>query len=447
MITSLWGSSVITRVRSFLNEGVAEERQTVIDNRKYQISLPRKMITDSGKRLRVDSFIDSGGQGEVYRAFLENHAHPVALKLYHRSQATAIAKKRIKILAKSRLDQLDCGICAPFDTITSDGLIGHIAPFAEGKTLLEFLEEGSLTYPEVFEVALQVVDLTGKLVERGITQGDLQTQNFKLNRTGGRLQVFMIDLDNFSAKGAPKPNMLGMTLYIAPELREGFKTGKQPLPTELSDRYSMGVLLHEILLHFHPIAGFDETIDDINDSMTSDWKYDPSLPSAPRNPHGYPVTTLSPSLITLLRRSLLSTPRRYRPRSKEWHQALESASQNLGTCQECGIPYVCYSGRCECPLGHPVQFHALRLGNHQEVSLSGLVTVLGRHELGGDKAISRRHLIIREIGSKLYVESIGMNPTSILDGAVWRPLVYNQLNELKPNDRLMVANTLLLYST
>ena len=444
MITSLWDSSVITRIRDFLSEMVTQELQTMTGNSRHQISLPIHMITDNGRNLRVDSFVDSGGQGEVYRASLENHDQSVALKLFHRSQATATTKRRIRFLAESRLDQLHRGICAPFDTITSDDLAGHIAPFAEGKTLLEFLEKGSLSYAEVFEVALQVVGLVHKLVKYGIWQGDLQTQNFKLNRTQGDIRVFMIDLDNFSAKGTPKPNMLGMTLYIAPELRTRIKTKRRPYPTEFSDRYSLGILLHEVLLHFHPIAGFDETIDDINASMVSDWKYDPSLPSTPSNPHGYPVTTLSPELITLLRRSLSSTHRN-RPSCREWYQALEFATQNLHSCLECSVPLVSYRDRCECPFGHRIQRHALRLENHQEIRLSGLVTILGRRELGGSSAISRRHLIIREIGSRLYVESIGMNPTCILNNGVRRPVVQNQLMALKPNDRLMVANTLLLY--
>jgi len=179
--------------------------------------------------------------------------------------------------------------------------------------------------------------------------------------------------------------------------------------------------------------------------MTSGWKYDPALPNPPSNPHGYPVTTLSPELITLLRRSLSST-QRSRPPCIEWYQALESASRNLHSCQECGVPLVIHKDRYECPFGHRIKRLALRLDNRQEICLSDMVTVLGRHELGGSGAISRRHLIIREIGPQLYVEPIGMNPTCILDGGVWRPIVQNQIKALKPNDRLMVADTQLLYS-
>jgi len=446
MITSLWDSSVITRIRKFFDKKVTPEARIVTDNTKYQLSLPREMTTDGGKRLRVESFIDSGGQGEVYRASLENHVPPVALKLYHRSQATAKAKRRVRILANSRLGQLHTGICAPFDTITTHDLVGHIAPFARGKTLLESLEKGILNYSEVFDVALQVVVQVDKLVEHGIIHGDLQTQNFKLNGTRRSIRVFMIDLDNFSAKGAPRPNMLGMILCIAPELRRRIKTGKAPLPTESSDRYSLGILLHEVLLHFHPIAGFDETLDDINASMASNWKYDPTHPNPPTNPHGYPVTTLSPELIALLRRSLLRTHRN-RPSCTEWYKALEIASQNLSSCHECGVSLVIHKDRRECPFGHRIRRLALRLENRQEIGLSGMVTVLGRRELGGSNAVSRRHLIIREIGPQLYVEPIGMNPTHLLNDGVWHPLLQDQLTVLRPNDRLMVADTAILYST
>ncbi len=416
------------------------------DNYKCQISLPKQMITDNGKRLTVNSFTDSGGQGEVYRASLENHPHPVALKLFFKSQSTAGTTRRIKFLSESCLHLLNRNICVPFDTLNFNGLIGHIAPFADGKTLLETLKEGSLTYPEVFEVALQIVDQLNVLVKHGIFHGDIQTQNFKLFGSKKDIQVSMIDLDNYSSKGIPKPNMLGMTLYMAPELRKQIKSGKRSYPTEYSDRYSLGVLLHEILLHFHPIAGFDESMDDINTSMTSKWMYDPSLPNSPVNPHGYPVTTLNPELILLMRRSL-SLSRRNRPSFKEWNQALKMASHNLGVCLECGVPVIKYNSRTECPFGHRTQQHSLRLENQQQISLTGLVTVLGRRQLGGSNAISRRHLIIREIGSRLYVETIGMNPTCIFERGDWKPLIKNQFTPLKPNDQLKVADTLLVYSS
>jgi len=237
--------------------------------------------------------------------------------------------------------------------------------------------------------------------------------------------------------------MLGMTLYIAPELRE--RTANKPRrPTEYSDLYSLGILLHELLLNFHPIAGFDETIDEINSAMVAGWKYDPSVPGSPENPTGYPVTTLSPELTNLFRRSLSPADRK-RPTCSEWHQALVSASGSLKICQVCRIPFVGHRDRRECPQGHPVQRHSLLLEGYQEILLTGRVTVLGRRELGGSKKISRRHLIIRKIGSKLYVEPIGMNLTCILNCGAWCPMAQNQLTALKPNDRLLVASTLLLY--
>ncbi len=415
------------------------------DNYKGQISLPKQMTTDNGKRLTAKSFIDVGGQGEVYRASLEKYPHSVALKLFFKSQSTADTRMRIKLLSESGLYLLNKNIYAPFDTVEYNGLIGHIAPFSDGITLLETLEEGSLTYQEAFEVALQIVDQLNTLLKRGITHGDIQSQNFKLNGSNKDIQVSMIDLDNYSSKGVPKPNMLGMTLYMAPELRSQIKSGKRSYPTEYSDRYSLGVLLHEVLLHFHPIAGFDDSMDDIDTSMTSKWMYDPSLPNSPVNPHGYPVTTLNTELISLMRRSL-SASRPNRPSFEEWNQALKMASQNLKICSECGVSFVKYDSRTECPFGHSTRQHGLRLENHQQICLTGLVTVLGRRQLGGSNAISRRHLIIREIGSRLYVETIGMNPTCIFEQNNWRPIVKNQLTVLKPNDQLKVADTLLVYS-
>ena len=446
MITFLWDSSVIVKAREFIKDMFKNKPKPVVTNSPYRTSKPRVLTTDNGIKLRIESLIGSGGQGEVYRAFFDGNAEPVALKLFYRSQSTTVTKERIRFLVKKRLDQIDRGICAPFDTITGNGLVGHIAPFAHGKTLLEFLEEGSLSYSEVYAVALQIVDLVRTLIEHGIIQGDLQTQNIKLHRTRQGIYLYMIDFDNYSAVGAKKPSMLGMTLYIAPELRKKRKNANNQIPTEYTDRFSLGVLMHEVLLHFHPIAGFDETVDDINASMVSNWKYDPSLPNTPKNPHGYPVSTLNPELTAMLRRSL-SPMQQSRPSYKEWQQALETASANLLICENCGIPMVNYMGRTKCPSGHHIQRHILRLDSHNEIYISGMVSVLGRRELGGSSAISGNHIVIREIGSQLYVEAIGMNPTYIRQNGSWRSLVPNKLIQLKPNDQLMVADRPIQYKT
>ncbi|MCH9031309.1 MAG: protein kinase [candidate division Zixibacteria bacterium] len=412
---------------------------------RRQLSPSTHIITDSGRTLRVDSFIGEGGQAEVYRATLQGQSHPVALKLFHKSQATEQTKKRIKHLTKLKLDQLDPAICAPFDTVTKNGLVGHVAPFVGGESLLEALENASLSFGEAFEVALQILVLIIKITDAGIVHGDLQTQNFIIRRDINGIRLFMIDLDNFTAKGVPRPKMIGMTLYIAPELRKCIGMKRSIHPTRESDLYSLGVLLHEILLSFHPIAGFDQTVEEIEKSMSQEWKYDPGNLNAPKNPHGYPARSLSPELVELFRDALSQTPNK-RPSIESWVPALENATKNLLICSECQVPYVSYISRTECPFGHRVNVSILRLENGAEIRVDGFTTILGRKELGGSNRISRQHLVVRKIRNSLCVESIGKNPTFIREGIVWRTLNQNEFTELKPNDRLLVADTPLWYT-
>ncbi len=410
-----------------------------------QLNPSTTIVTDRGSTLLVDSFVSSGGQGEVYRVVNKEDNQRYALKLYHKSKATGEAVKRIKRLVDLKLDRLDAGICAPFDGVTHGELVGHVARFADGETLLEALESGQLTYPEVFELARRVSSMMEKLSSAGIIHGDIQTQNFKVQRDGAGLQVTSIDLDNFSAPGTPRPNMVGMTLYMAPELRERFLAGKRVHPTELSDRYALGVLLHEVLLHFHPIAGLDGTVEEINAAMLAGWAYDPIQADKPVNSHGYPVASLDRDMIELLRRSLSGDPHR-RPKPSEWSRALKQASQKLAKCPDCNVPFVTYVSRTECPFGHLMNVSVLRLENGTEIELDGFATILGRKELGGSKHISRQHLVVRKIGASLSIEPIGMNPTCIREGTVWRTLNPSEITELKPNGRLLVANTPLQYT-
>lgn len=409
-----------------------------------KLTFSSRLTTDSGRALTVESFVGGGGQGKVYRARLESHNRPVALKLFHESHATAKTKKRIKYLAQLQLDRLDSSICAPFETVTEGKLVGHIAPFVEGPTLLESLEEASLTYREVVDVALQIARLTQRIMNKGITHGDLQTQNFKIRRQYNRVQVFMIDLDNYLALGVPRPNMIGMTLYLAPEIRQKLKRDQRVCPTKESDLYAFGVLMHEVLLHFHPIAGFDQTIDEIDKSMLQGWIYDPENEKSPENPHGYPVRILNPEITDLIRKSLSPKPSD-RPNIDVWVMALENASQNVSECPSCRIPFISYAARTECPYEHEAKGSTLQLENGQEIQLKNLATVIGRQDLEGSAQVSRRHLIVRRIGLALYIESIGMNPTRLRRGDTWERLKNRTTTLLQPDDQLLVADTLIRY--
>ena len=157
------------------------------------------------------------------------------------------------------------------------------------------------------------------------------------------------------------------------------------------------------------------------------------------------MASLNENLIELLRRSLSRYPYG-RPKPSVWSGALKCASQKLAKCPDCGVPFVSRTDRPGCPFGHEVSSLALLLENNHKILLNRLVTVVGRSELCGDRRISRRHLLFRRLGDRLYVEAIGMNSTCIREGTVWRTLNPSEIIELKPNDRLLVANTPVQYT-
>ena len=420
-------------------------REIGITVMSQRLNSATKLVTDSGRCIQIDELIGDGGQGDVYRGRLQNQNEPIVFKLFYQSYATEKTKKRIRHLQALKLYQLDSRICSPLETVTKSGFIGHIATYAEGITLLEALEQAKLRFEEAVEAARQIASLIQKIMSVDVIHGDLQTQNFKIEWRNGRIEVYAIDLDNYRTAGVPPPEMIGMTLYLAPELRNQHNGKQKVILTKESDLYSFGVLVHEVLLHFHPIAGFDQTIEEIDKAMLIGWIYDPKNKKVLDNPHGYPVDTLNPEIINLLRAALSPNPQG-RPSIETWVQALHTASQNISSCSICNVPFINDNKRRACPYGHQLQKCVLQLDTGEAIELSGLVTILGRYQLGGSNHISRGHIIVRKIGNSLYLEPIGLNPTCRWHDDKWVMIYPGTMTKLNPNDRLLVANTPLQYT-
>ncbi|MBI4641458.1 MAG: hypothetical protein HY731_12235, partial [Candidatus Tectomicrobia bacterium] len=289
--------------------------------------------SDSGRHIRVDSLIKAGGQGEAYRATDLDTGQLGVLKVFYDRFDRADTLKRLHFLVDQQLDKACPVLRGPTELINRNGTVGHYAPHAPGQSLEEFLSNPSSTFVENLLLAISVTHAVSVLHQRQIAHGDLHADNFLVNKIGAVPQLYAIDLDNFNTPGVPTPGCVGHNLYIAPELRQALAVGKPAIPDICTDRFALGVLLHEILLFKHVAAGADTDEATFQKAMCSGiWLQDPA-----RIDHlsgivgGYPVEVLNTDLARLFRQSM-SLNGRERPSADQWETALCQAIDKVYLC-------------------------------------------------------------------------------------------------------------------
>ena len=260
--------------------------------------------------------------------------------------------------------------------------------------------------------------------------------------TDSVLFVFIIDMDNFGASGLPLPPMLGHPHYMSPQLRAAMMGGKDCRPDIYADRFSLAVVLHEVLLWKHVASGFDSSEAEFNRAMTR-WLHDPLRAEKPsRDPGGYPAEILNSRLAGLFRASLGLGPRE-RPSAEDWESALWDILQNSEVllCPRCGDCCVFESTRNVCPVcRQPYPSLCLRTSKGKRIFVNGGATVIGRADLGGAMTVSAKHAVLQRIGPEMWLEPQGMNGTYRWAGMKWFRLTDGQPVPLSANDRLSFAD-------
>jgi len=417
--------------------------------------------SDSGRRIRIEKpvmkkiwddlgakWVDSpavGGTACVYWATEMNTTQKGVAKIFKKEFATEDTVKRLRFLVDQGL-HLACPILlAPVETLNEGDLVGHFTPFADGKPLENFLREPDSTFSEQMQLAIALSHAVSVLHARDIADGDLHAENLIIERMGNVLRLHVIDLDNFNAPGMPAPPCVGQNLYMAPELRIAYGKRQPAIPNIGSDLYSLGVLLHEIILLVHPSAGNDDDESHFQEAMCSGkWLLDPAAASQPSG-HlgGYPTTILNADLARLFR-SAMSLDPASRPSADLWESELSAAFHAIGTCPNpaCGAPFVIDVSKVACPLcGKPFPHLTVQMKKHGGgVLLVQGSTVIGRAELGNSPKVSARHAIFRRVGPETWVESIGRNGTCRWNGAKWTRLPDGKSLPVQAGDRLRLGD-------
>lgn len=400
----------------------------------------RSYKTDSGRTVRVGDFMRAGGQGEAYRAELREIGEQGVLKIFKDQFNTPQSRQRLVHLVNLKLSEQSAAIQAPTEVITRP-FLGHFAPFAPGESLDQKLQGSAIGLIPALQVGLALTHALTVMHGIRLAHGDLHSENLLIEKAAGdvyRLRV--IDLDNFSAPGVPPPVMLGQSLYMAPEQRQALMGGTPLIPDIRSDRFSLGVLLHEILLQKHPASGFDGDAATFERTMaTGKWYHDPACRDASTpNVGGYPSEILDTDLARLFRRSL-SLQRDERPTAPEWTNSLLKALNHTYACPHCNGEFLCDTSRTQClycARTFPTLAVITPLG--RTIPIRTAAEPVGRSLLG-DETVSDNHAVFRRLGPDTYIESIGRNGSYSWSGSGWQRLRDRFLIPVKPGDRLRLG--------
>ncbi|MFN7971593.1 MAG: serine/threonine-protein kinase [Acidobacteriota bacterium] len=195
------------------------------------------------ERYRVMGIVGRGGFGLVLRAMDQRLGRLVALKLLDRVQGApreemARFEREARILAS--LDHP--GIVPVYDVGVDDGRPYIAMKLVRGPSLARKLQGGPLPIAEAVKVMRDVSAALGHAHARGVLHRDVKPSNILVERDG---RFILADFGISTAAFLPRITMRGTlegTLdYLAPEVVAGQSS-------EQSDLYSLGAVLHEMLL-------------------------------------------------------------------------------------------------------------------------------------------------------------------------------------------------------
>lgn len=203
-------------------------------------------------RYRLESFIASGGMGEVWVAHDTFLARDVAAKILKDEYSGDPGfLERFRREARNNAALSHEGIAALFDSGEDSGSGYLIMELVPGEPLSAILERDS-TVPT--ERTLQILAATARALHAahvaGVIHRDVKPGNILIRPDGA---VKITDFGISKLVGTEQLTMDGMVMgtaqYLAPEMAVGNKASK------LSDLYSLGIVGYEMLAGQRPFTG------------------------------------------------------------------------------------------------------------------------------------------------------------------------------------------------
>lgn len=217
-------------------------------------SSPRRDYTGAQiGRYQVRELLRAGGMGQVYNAFDQDLARPVALKfLLPGATADPHALRRFIQEAKAASALNHPNILTIYEVVDSTMGLAIAMELVEGQPLRELIGQ-SLPLAQVIDIARQATSALAAAHAAEIVHRDIKPENLML-RPDGFLKVLDFGLarriapefstQSFSSSATGLP--AGTLRYMSPE-----QLRNEPL-TKASDVYALGIVLYELLTKQHP---------------------------------------------------------------------------------------------------------------------------------------------------------------------------------------------------
>jgi eukaryotic-like serine/threonine-protein kinase len=228
--------------------------------------LAADLVSTAGPRLargtsigpyRIESLLDVGGMGEVYRARDTALGRDVAIKILPQ-QFTADVERLARFEREARLlaSLNHPHIAAIYGVVEANSVRGLVLEFVEGRTLSAQMIAGALPVDQALRIAHQIAEALDAAHDKGVIHRDLKPANIKLTPEG---RVKVLDFGLAKAVGAADADadsdsspttiahrtkvglVLGTATYMSPEQARGRPVDKR------TDIWAFGCVLYEML--------------------------------------------------------------------------------------------------------------------------------------------------------------------------------------------------------